>query len=202
MSGMIAAARRHHRRRFQQVRAPRRFAKVVPLDEIHVLVTDARPPDDLAQALEAARVDLVVAGERPAFYQAGPARSRELADRVPVSRGRGGVESLRSITPGVGFAPVTPAVVDTKGPCADQPDPFGPGMPVEPCQERRGEPVPPGSRRTNRSVGSRPPRETGSPPGPRRAAAGARITTLVSPNRRAGPSRRPPARHSAATRSR
>jgi len=61
MSGMIAAARRTIIVADSSKFGHHAFAKVVPLDKIHVLVTDARPPDDLAQALEAARVDLVVA---------------------------------------------------------------------------------------------------------------------------------------------
>jgi DeoR/GlpR family transcriptional regulator of sugar metabolism len=37
------------------------FAHIVPLDRVHILVTDTTPPPDLAQALAVAGVDVVVA---------------------------------------------------------------------------------------------------------------------------------------------
>ncbi len=61
MSAMIAAARRTiviaDRRKLGRLG----FAMVAPLDELDVVVTDQEPPRELAVALEAAGVRIVIA---------------------------------------------------------------------------------------------------------------------------------------------
>jgi DeoR/GlpR family transcriptional regulator of sugar metabolism len=38
------------------------LAHIAPLERVHVLVTDARPPPDLQAALDEAEVEIIVAG--------------------------------------------------------------------------------------------------------------------------------------------
>jgi DeoR family glycerol-3-phosphate regulon repressor/DeoR family fructose operon transcriptional repressor len=61
MAGMIAAARRTIIVADSSKFGHHAFAKVVSLERIAVLVTDARPPADLTQALDKAGVHVVVA---------------------------------------------------------------------------------------------------------------------------------------------
>ena len=62
IADMIAAARRTIIMADSTKFGHSAFAHIAPLDRIHMLVTDAPPPPDLAEALERAGVELVVAG--------------------------------------------------------------------------------------------------------------------------------------------
>lgn len=60
MAGMIAASRRTIIVSDSSKFGRYSFARVVPLDAISILVTDQPPPADLAQALEAAHVQVII----------------------------------------------------------------------------------------------------------------------------------------------
>lgn len=59
--GMINAARRTIVLADASKLGRRAFAQVAPLERIGILVTDEKPPNDLAQALKQARVELIIA---------------------------------------------------------------------------------------------------------------------------------------------
>jgi DeoR family transcriptional regulator, fructose operon transcriptional repressor len=63
ISGMINAARRTIVLADASKLGHSAFAHIAPLARIHVLVTDEEPPSDLAQALNEARIKLIVAPE-------------------------------------------------------------------------------------------------------------------------------------------
>ncbi len=63
MAAMIAAARRTVVVADASKFGERSFAHIVPLDRIQVLVTDAEPASDLREALDAARVRVMIAPE-------------------------------------------------------------------------------------------------------------------------------------------
>jgi DeoR family transcriptional regulator, fructose operon transcriptional repressor len=63
IAAMIAAARRTIVLADATKLGERVFAHIAPLDRIQVLVTDEAPPEDLREALDAARVDVIVAPE-------------------------------------------------------------------------------------------------------------------------------------------
>jgi DeoR/GlpR family transcriptional regulator of sugar metabolism len=60
-SQMIAAAQRTIVVADSSIFAQKSFARIGPLDSMQVLITDQEPPDDLAHALEEARVEVIIA---------------------------------------------------------------------------------------------------------------------------------------------
>jgi hypothetical protein len=65
-SEMIAAAQRTIVVADSSKFGKRSFARIGPLGSIQVLITDKEPPDDLAQALHEARVEVIIAPQERA----------------------------------------------------------------------------------------------------------------------------------------
>ena len=78
-SEMIAAAQRTIVVTDSSKFAKKSFARIGPIESIQVLITDKEPPDDLAQALHEARVEVIIAPPEVA----GSARWRNRFTNVP-----------------------------------------------------------------------------------------------------------------------